>query len=140
MDLHIENKVIKKFHSHPLHNLSFYFVGFIFIALGVIWEWPAAVLGIIIFVLGEVVRRATTFYLLDSGVARGYKLFSTYRKYMEYENIQNVEVSQTFFENIIGVGNLKFDTSGSDKIEVEFTAVPRPYAIEKIIREKMVSK
>jgi uncharacterized membrane protein YdbT with pleckstrin-like domain len=86
------------------------------------------------------VRKATTFYLLDSGIARGYRLFSTNRKYMEYENIQNVEVNQSFFENIIGIGSLKFDTSGSDEIEVEFTAVSDPYVIEKIIREKMISK
>ncbi|MBP6866631.1 MAG: PH domain-containing protein [Candidatus Pacebacteria bacterium] len=140
MDAHIEDQIIKKFHSHPLHYFSLYFVGIILIAVGIVWEWPVIILGVFIFLLAGVVRNATTFYLLDSGIARGYKLFSTHRKYMEYENIQNVEVSQTFFENIIGIGNLKFDTSGSDKIEVEFVAISNPYAIEKIIRQKMVSK
>jgi len=140
MDAHIEDQIIKKFHSHPLHYFSLYFVGMIFIAVGIVWEWPVIILGVLMFLLAGVVRKATTFYLLDSGIARGYKLFSTHRKYMEYENIQNVEVSQTFFENIIGIGNLKFDTSGSDKIEVEFVAISNPYAIEKIIRQKMVSK
>ncbi len=140
MDTHIEGSIIKKFHSHPISYLRFYVLGVLIAAIGVVWFWQISFLGIFFFILGEVLRRATTYYLLDTGVARGYNLLATSRKYLEYENIQNVEVSQSFFQNIMGIGDLRFDTSGSDQIEVYFVSVTDPYRIEKIVREKMAKK
>lgn len=141
-------KAIYKYHPHWLGYLNMYFVGIVFVVAGFVamtleYFLPgvgAVVFGVLVFILGEVSRKAVTYYILDSGVARGYHFFSTSRKFAEYGNIQNVEVSQSFLENIIGIGSIKFDTSGSDFIEVAFHGVRNPYNIEKIVREKMSLK
>lgn len=95
------------------------------------------IFGILIFCLGEILRNARTFYILESGVANGWDLFSTSRKFAEYRNIQNIAVSQSFLEKILGIGSISFDTSGGDAIEVHFEGVVDPYGIEQIVRQKM---
>lgn len=141
MDTYIKNQIVQRSHPHPLGYFGFYFSSILLLVLGFIFPsyWQMIPLGVLLFALGEVLRRATTYYVLDSGVARGYNLFSTSRKFAEYGNVQNIEVSQSFLENILGIGSIKFDTSGSDQIEVHFEGVANPYKIEKIVREKMKS-
>ncbi|MBP9715401.1 MAG: PH domain-containing protein [Candidatus Pacebacteria bacterium] len=138
--MQITEGVIQQMHSHFLHYLGFYFFGILIAVLGVFFFWQGIFLGILIFILGEIVRRAETFYVLETGVARGYHLLSTSRKFVEFEKIQNVEVNQSFLENILGIGSLEFDTSGSHDIEIRFIAVSNPYKVEKIVREKMALK
>lgn len=138
--MNIEENVIKKMHPHPIGFLGYYFIGIVIVVIGALYYWQVIPVGLLIFILGEVFRRAETFYILESGVARGYHFLSTSRKFAEYGNIQNIEVNQSFFENILGIGSIKFDTSGSDIIEVAFHGVVHPYSIEKIVREKMALK
>lgn len=133
-------KAILKLHPHILGYLGFYFLGIFIVVIGVMYFWQAIPIGMLVFVMGEVFRRATTFYVLESGVALGYHLFSTSRKFAEYGNIQNLEVSQSFLENILGIGSISFDTSGSNHIEVHFNGVANPYRIERMVREKMSQK
>jgi len=139
--MNIGENAINKYHPHWVTSLQGYFMGIVFVVVGLVYLpwWPATLIGVLIIVLSEVLRKAVTYYILESGVARGYHLFSTSRKFAEYDSIQNVEVSQSFFENILGIGSVKFDTSGSDMIEVSFQGVKNPYGIEKIVRDKMSS-
>ncbi|MDP2789279.1 MAG: PH domain-containing protein [bacterium] len=152
--MHAEENVIQKFHPHPLLFLGFYLGGlalsfmssFIFDSIPFLAQdfdplvpkilfW----VGIAVIVLGEVSRRAETFYITDSGVAQEYKFLTTHRKFAEYRRLQNIEVRQSFFERIFSIGNIYFDTAGVDKTEVNFRGVNYPYRIEKIVREKMAS-
>ena len=138
--MRITENIIKKFHPHPLGFLGFYIFGIIFVVIGVVFFKEAIVFGFLVFCLGEILRQAETFYILDTGVARGYHLFGTSRKFAEYKNIQNIEVNQSLLEHIIGIGSVKFDTAGGDTVEVAFHGVRNPYNIEKIVREKMAEK
>ncbi len=131
--------VIKKVHPHPISSLGYYFAGIILVLVGLAM-YPLAILaGLLVVGLGEIIRRAETFYILESGVAREYRLLSTSRKFAEYEKIQNVEVSQSFMENLMGIGSIHLDTAGTDLREVNFQGAKDPYGIERIIREKMKS-
>ena len=69
--------VIEKFHPHPLNFIMFYLSGIVLFVLGFFVLWPLYIIGILTFLLGEVSRRAETFYILDSGVRREYKLLAT---------------------------------------------------------------
>lgn len=131
--------MIKKFHPHPFLFLGFYFGGFALMAVSLYVSKPMAWVGLAIIVLGEVTRRAETFYVTDLGVSREYKLFATSRQFAEYRRIQNVDVHQSFLERVFGIGHIHFDTSGADRIEIEFRGVPYPYSIDKIVRGKMVT-
>ena len=132
-----EDQPIAAVHPHPIEILAFYFFGVVFIIAGFIFFWPGIVLGILIIVAGEISRRAETFYIMDSGVAREYKLLSTARKFIEYDKIQDIETDQGILQKIFGIGDINFDTAGTDQIEIIFHNVKSPYNLESIIREKM---
>lgn len=140
--MHITEGVVFKAHPHWLQSLRFYFIGLVAVLGGIFFPrfWFAIPVGVLIIAIGELVRFAETFYVLESGVAWQYRLLSTSRKFAEYEKLQNLEVNQSFLENIVGVGSIKFDTAGVDKIEVSFHLVKNPYQIEKIVRSKMAVK
>ncbi len=144
----IQEGVIKELHPHAIGFLGFYFSGIALVIIGIV----SAILGVFPFgitifiglftgisavALGEVSRRAETFYILEGGVAWQYKMLSTSRKFVEYEKIQNLEVRQSFSENMLGIGSIHFDTAGADKTEINFRGIKDPYGIEKIVRAKM---
>lgn len=133
----IREPVIKKLHPHPFYYLGFYFSGIIFLFLGFLLSEYLFLVGFFVFILAEISRYAETYYILESGIARQHKLFSTSRKFAEFDKIQNIEVTQSFLENILGIGNVHLDTAGADKQEVSFHGIKDPYRIENIIREKM---
>jgi len=136
--MEFKEKPIKKVHPHPLHFLNFYFLGILLAIGGFLFNFlPLSAVGVFIFVLGEIFRMADTYFLLETGVAEQYKFLATSRKFTEYDNIQNIEVTQSFLEKLFRVGNIKFDTAGSDRAEIVFHAIKNPYKIEEIIREKM---
>ena len=135
--MHTNETIVKKFHPHPFYYLGFYLGGIFVAVLGFFLPPILIIAGILIFMLGEVSRRADTFFILENGVAREYRLLSTSRKFTEFDKIQNIEVNQSFFENILGIGNMHIDTSGGDKAEINFHGIKNPYEIEHIVREKM---
>lgn len=135
--MNTNEQIIKKIHPDPLYFLDFYFSGIVFILVSYFFSWVLVTLGFFILALAEITRRAETFYISNSGVSREYKLLSTSKEFCEYNKIQNLEVSQSFLNNIFGIGNIHIDTAGSDKTEVNFHGIKYPYEIEKIIREKM---
>ena len=135
--MNITETIIKKKHPHPFYFLDLYFSGFVFLILSFFFSYYLVLVGLLIIILAEVARRAETFYILDSGVSREYKLFSTAREFCEYNKIQNIKVSQSFINNIFGIGDVHIDTAGSDETEVNFHGIEYPYEIESIVREKM---
>ncbi len=140
--MHITEGVILKAHPHWVQSIRFYFIGILAVVAGISFPrfWFVIPVGVLVVVIGELVRFAEAFYVLESGVAWQYRLLSTSRKFAEYEKLQNLEVSQSFIENILVVGSIKFDTAGMDHIEVNFHLVRNPYQIEKIVRGKMAVK
>lgn len=129
--------IIKKVHPHPASFLGFYFAGIISIFVGFVVSWYFILGGVVVFILAEIVRRAETFCVLQSGVERRYHLLSTSKSFMEYDKIQNIEVRQSVLHRMLGVGNVHVDSAGGDNTEVNFIGVQHPYEIERIIREKM---
>lgn len=127
-------------HPHPIVFLEFYFSGLVLALIGAFVLKPIVWLGIFVIVLGEVSRLAESFRVLETGIVREYRLLSTNREFAEFEKIQNLEVRQSFIERLFGVGDINFDTAGSDKTEINFKGVKDPYFIEKIIRERMAVK
>ncbi len=135
--MQIHETIIKKLHPHPFYFLGFYLGGVALSIVSFFVSLEVFPIGLLVLILAELIRRAETFYILESGVAREYKFLSTSRKFADFGKIQNLEVNQSFIENILGIGNIHVDTAGMDKLEVSFHGVKYPYEIEHLIREEM---
>lgn len=135
-----QDGIIKVLHPHWFYYIDLYFFSLIALAVGIFFFWQFIIFAVIFFFGVEIFRKAHKYYLLDTGISREYKLFRTSRKYAEYAKIQNIEVKQTFIQNILGIGTILFDTPGSDLYEIHFDAVSNPYEIEKTVRKFLAPK
>ncbi len=132
--------VIKELHPHRFGYIGFYFGGLVLIGLGAGFMIELIGVGILVIALGEIFRRAETYYVLDNGVSHGYKLVGSYRKFASYEKIQNLAVTQSLLEQLLGIGTLHIDTAGGPEAEVVFSYISNPYKIERTVRDLMESK
>ena len=142
----LAEQAIKKMHPHFLEFVRYYFLGILFLVAGIALCFYVLILGAILlligvftFLVGEISRRAETYCVFENGVEREYKMFSSSHKFVEYRNIHNMEVDQSFFQTIFGIGNMKFDTAGGAGIEEEliFKGIKHPHEIEAIVQERM---
>ncbi|MFA7285475.1 MAG: PH domain-containing protein [Candidatus Paceibacterota bacterium] len=132
--------VLEKFYPHRFLYLDFYFFGLLAVVAGIFFYWQFLIFGILLIIGTEVFRKVHSYYLLHTGIAREYNFLSTSRKFAEYEKIQNIEVTQTFIQKILGVGSIKFDTPGSDLFEIHFDSIKNPYEVERVVRKMMIQK
>jgi uncharacterized membrane protein YdbT with pleckstrin-like domain len=131
--------------AHWTVNLPGY-VGLVFTAFLAIPAWVLnAWLGLFIgaaaflgFIMLELVRRADRLVLYKEGMAREFKLLSVRSTFIEYEHMQDLELTQSFVDRILGVGVLHVHTAGTHE-EIVFHGVEHPHELEAVLRAKMTA-
>lgn len=110
--------------SHDTANLSVSL--FMFLA-------PLALLGLIMayrhFAWRFIVERGT----IES--RHGY--IAREIKSVRVEDVRNINVTQTFLQRLLGIGNIEFSTAGSAGVEVTFEDVSDPMSVKEKIQSMM---
>jgi len=141
MDLHADETII--FAGRPSWRsiLGFYVVGLVAAlvvgAIVLLATDTATGVGAFVGVMGVVaivgfLKRISTSYTITSErlhIRRG--LLSRAVQQTNLERVQNVNTSQSFFERILQVGTVDFDTAGTDDSEFSFAGVADP---EEVVR------
>lgn len=129
---------IAKMHAHPLAYLSYY-LGGLFIFIASYWYgYVYTIVGLVIIIVSEFLRRADTYYILNEGVSRDFSLFSTKHIFTGYDVIRDVTVTQGTVARILGVGDVILVTSGTAEETIHFSGVRKPYEVAKVIQDKLV--
>jgi uncharacterized membrane protein YdbT with pleckstrin-like domain len=122
--------------------MSFYVGGLILAVLVLVvlgWladSWPlavviAAIIAALILIVGYL-RRVSTKYLITTQrlrISRGIVRRSVQET--RIDRVQNVNYEQSVLDRVFGVGNVDFDTAGTDDSEFRFEWVNGP---EKVVR------
>jgi uncharacterized membrane protein YdbT with pleckstrin-like domain len=122
--------------------MSFYVGGLILAVLVLVvlgWltdSWPlavviAAIIAALILIVGYL-RRVSTKYLITTQrlrISRGIVRRSVQETRLD--RVQNVNYEQSVLDRVFGVGNVDFDTAGTDDSEFRFEWVNGP---EKVVR------
>lgn len=136
MDLQSGEELIYRGHPSWRAILGFYLLGFaIAIAVGVVIKLAdstataiaaAAVIAGVTVVAGLVKRIATVYTISDRrlNIKRGIVA----RKVQEtrLQRVQNVNFTQSAYERIMQIGNVDFDTAGTDDSDFVFAGVSQP--------------
>jgi uncharacterized membrane protein YdbT with pleckstrin-like domain len=139
MDLHPGENVIYKGHPSWRSILAFYIKGLLItIAVGVVaylLDGVGLSVGFVVLVLaivllsGFIQRVATVYTITDRrlNIKRGIVA----RKVQEtrLQRVQNVNYTQGVFERLLQVGNVDFDTAGTDDSDFTFYGVASPEQI-----------
>jgi uncharacterized membrane protein YdbT with pleckstrin-like domain len=136
MDLHPGEEIV--FEGHPSWRgvLSFYVYGIVgAIVLGIVVGLVAgsvagsivAVAGIVAVVLGGLVKRIATHYVVTTQrlrIRRG--ILAKKVQQTRLDRVQNVNTNQRFVDRVLRVGTVDFDTAGTDDSDFTFRGIASP--------------
>jgi uncharacterized membrane protein YdbT with pleckstrin-like domain len=156
LDLHPSERVIFAGHPSWRGTLSFYLRGAIsslvfaaVVALATVigggfdatWVVVALVVAITVVVLvGFVYRLSTTYTITTQRLTIERGILSKHMQQTRVERVQNVNTDQSFVDRLMRVGQVDFDTAGSDDSDFTFRGVANPgevvRAVDKAHRER----
>ena len=80
----------------------------------VTWLGGATVIALVlVYVIGWVLRRTTRYLVTDRRISIRTGLFARNERTMHVDRIQNVNMSQNFFQRLLGIGDVDWDTAGT---------------------------
>jgi len=136
MDLHPGEEIV--FDGHPSWRglLSFYIYGIVgAVVVGIVVGLIAgsvagsivAVAAIVVVVLGGLVKRIATHYVVTTQrlrIRRG--ILAKKVQQTRIDRVQNVNTDQRFIERVLRVGTVDFDTAGTDDSDFTFRGIANP--------------
>jgi uncharacterized membrane protein YdbT with pleckstrin-like domain len=136
MDLHPGEEIV--FEGHPSWRgvLSFYVYGVLgSVILGIVVGLVAgsvigsivAVAGILAVILGGLVKRIATHYVVTTQrlrIRRG--ILAKKVQQTRLDRVQNVNTDQRFIDRVLRVGTVDFDTAGTDDSDFTFRGIANP--------------
>jgi uncharacterized membrane protein YdbT with pleckstrin-like domain len=136
MDLHPDEEIV--FEGHPSWRgvLSFYVYGILASGIvgivvgliaGSVLGSIVAVVGIVAVVLGGLVKRIATHYVVTTQrlrIRRG--ILAKKVQQTRLDRVQNVNTDQRFIDRVLRVGTVDFDTAGTDDSDFTFRGIANP--------------
>jgi uncharacterized membrane protein YdbT with pleckstrin-like domain len=132
--------------GHPswLSIVGFYVLGFLVsaavggavgaiasdVALGI--AAGAAVL-LVVLVVGFVRRISTTYGITDERLTIKRGLLSRDTQEARLTRVQNVTTRQSFFQRLLGIGTVDFDTAAGSDYDFSFTGISDPARVVRIV-------
>jgi len=141
MELHPGEEMV--FDGHPSWRavLSFYVTGVVIVAVAVAIAalvgsgGLAVVVGIVVLALvvlaGLIKRQATRYVITSERLHIRHGILAKKTQETRVQRVQNVNTEQSFFQRILQVGTVDFDTAGTDDSEFRFVGVSNP---EEVVR------
>lgn len=75
-------------------------------------------------------------WLTDQEVGQHYGIIARRVSTLQLDHIRNIEVDQTWWERLLGVGQLRISSAASEGQEVIWVGVPKPIQWRDAIRER----
>jgi uncharacterized membrane protein YdbT with pleckstrin-like domain len=143
MDLHPGEEILFDGHPSWRATLGFYVLGFVAaVAVGIVAGVIAgSTVGVIVLiaalavvVLVGLIRRLGTHYLVTSQrlrIRRG--ILSRHVQQTQLDRVQNVNTNQSFFERVLQIGTVDFDTAGTEDSDFTFRGIADPEQVVGLV-------
>jgi uncharacterized membrane protein YdbT with pleckstrin-like domain len=143
MDLHPGEQMV--FEGHPSWRavLTFYVAGIAIVAvaaaIGALISGAAlavllgAIVLALVIVVGLVKRQATRYVITSERLHIRHGILAKRTQETRVQRVQNVNTEQSFFERILQVGTVDFDTAGTDDSEFRFVGVANPHEVVRAV-------
>jgi membrane protein YdbS with pleckstrin-like domain/phage FluMu protein Com len=98
------------------------------IAFGVL-----ALFGVIWFIVWKIKSWTTTLIITTKRTTLRRGIFSRYQREVLHDRVQDVQVTQSFLDRMLGVGALGLSTSSDEGVEINVVDVPNVLHVRKVI-------
>lgn len=122
-----EERVLYSEHPAMFRNNPVYFVLCLILCL--------VVVGIIMLLAWYLETRGTTLTVTTEQTTLRRGILSRTTNDVFHENVRNIVVRQSFFQRILGTGDIGISSSGQSGIEIEVSGIPDPDRIKDLIDE-----
>ena len=143
MDLHPGEEIV--FEGHPSWRsvLTFYVSGIAIVAvaaaIGALVSGAGLGVGLgvvvlaLVIVVGLIKRQATRYVITSERLHIRHGILAKRTQETRVQRVQNVNTEQSFFERIMQVGTVDFDTAGTDDSEFRFVGVGNPEVVVRAV-------
>jgi uncharacterized membrane protein YdbT with pleckstrin-like domain len=100
----------------------------------------AAVILVIGLIKGWMERVATLYTITDRRIIIRKGILSRHERAAHIDRVQNVNLTQSFFDRIFGVGTLDFDTAGTEDSDFKFSGIADPDELRQKIDNEYVRR
>ncbi len=91
------------------------------------------VIALLTILAGFVRRRATRYIITNQRLYVRHGLLSRFEQQTRLERVQDVSTRQSFFERVLQIGTVDFDTAGEDAEDFRFVGVGDPRAVVEAV-------
>ncbi len=105
------------------------FVSFDYIASALV------LLGIVIILYAEAKGRGANYYITQYRIVESWGLLRKREHGLQLPLVESVKIHQTFFQRILGIGDVELKTSGGDKLKI--LKVGNPSKVESLILSEL---
>jgi putative membrane protein len=86
------------------------------------WFAVATAIGLVLtYVIGWIKRQTTRYLVTDRRIHIRTGLMSRNERTTHVDRVQNVNLRQTIFQRMLGIGDVDWDTAGTDAADADFT-------------------
>ena len=90
-------------------------------------------IGLIIFLIWWIRTKGTELTVTDERVSLRKGILSKFTNDVYLTDIRNVQIYQSFWQRILGVGSVAISSAGHEGIEIDIKGIPDPEKIKTII-------
>ena len=129
-------KIVEIYYPSRWIYLKYYLIGIILLLL----PFPIAfrAIGIIPILIAELLKRGNRYIITTERVIHEYTFLSRSIRTAPYSQIQDIHLTQSFAERLVGIGTININTAGGPEMEVIFKGVKKPLQVKKLIEEKRI--
>jgi uncharacterized membrane protein YdbT with pleckstrin-like domain len=100
----------------------------------------AAVILVVGLIKGWIERVATLYTITDRRIIIRKGILSRHERAAHIDRVQNVNLTQSFFDRLFGVGTLDFDTAGTEDSDFKFSGIADPDELRQKIDTEYVRR
>ena len=101
-----------------------------------IWLLILTGVGLVMFLSWWIKCLATKLIVTNHGTTLEKGLLSKSVNELWHNDVRNVQVDQTFFQRILGVGTIGVSSGGQAGIEITVNGIPNPQKVHELIEEQ----
>jgi uncharacterized membrane protein YdbT with pleckstrin-like domain len=115
------------YHSHPamFKNRPISFILCLILSL--------VGIGLIIFLIWWIRTKGTELTVTNERASLRKGILSKFTNDVYLTDVRNVQIYQSFWQRVFGVGSVSISSAGNDGIEIEVKGIPNPDKIKEII-------
>jgi uncharacterized membrane protein YdbT with pleckstrin-like domain len=98
------------------------------------------VIAVVGLIRGWLLRVATLYTVTDRRIIIRKGILSRRERAAHIDRVQNVNLTQTFFDRMFQVGTLDFDTAGTEDSDFKFTGISEPDELRTKIDNEYVRR